>query len=175
MLTLSSHLRRLSFLLVLATKIQDIPDIIKRFVKFLKEEPEENFKSTPFEEGSEILCSNAEKFLPFTLNEKALKNIKKIMAPYPSVISAGILPGTPTMNFLYILGQFLTNITLVLESKFGDESWLKELFKVWGAREKMNARALVDEYSGKDPSTVKRDLIKKLNESSKIIAEPLNQ
>jgi hypothetical protein len=169
MFTLSSYLRRVAFLYVLATNSQDIPDIIKRFVKFLKEEPVENFESTPFED----IVKGSAKRLPLTLNEKALKNLKKIMAPYPSVLSAGILPETSSMNFLYILGQFLTLITLVLESKFENKPWLKELFKVWGSRGKMNARALVDEYSGKDPSPVKKDLIEKLNESLKIIIGPL--
>ena len=170
MMTISSYLKRVSYLLVLATKPQDIPDILKRFVKFLKEEPVENFKSSPFED----IVKGSAKHIPLTLNEKALKDLKEIMAPYPSVLSAGIIPESSSMNFLNILGQFLTVITFVLETKFEKEQWLKELFKIWGTREKMNARSLVDEYSGKNPSTVKKDLTEKLNESLKIITSPLS-
>jgi hypothetical protein len=170
MFTLSSYLKRVAFLYVLATKPQDIPDILKRFVKFLKEEPVENFETIPFED----LVKASKKNVPLTLNEKALKKLKEIMEPYPSVLSAGILPESrTTMNFLNILGQFLTLITLVLESKFENKPWLKDLFKIWGSRENMNARALVDKYSDKNSSTVKKDLIEKLNESIKIIADPL--
>ena len=170
MMTISSYLKRVSYLLVLATKPQDIPDILKRFVKFLKEEPVENFKSSLFED----IVKGSAKHIPLTLNEKALKDLKEIMAPYPSVLSAGIVPESSSMNFLNILGQFLTVITFVLETKFEKEQWLKELFKIWGTREKMNARSLVDEYSGKNPSTVKKDLTEKLNESLKIITSPLS-
>lgn len=160
-MTISSYLKRMSYLLVFATKPQDIPDILKRFVKFLKEEPVENFESTPFED----IVKGSAKQLPLTLNDIALKDLKKIMAPYPGVLHAGILPETSSMNFLYILGQFLTIVTLVLEIKFEKEQGLKDLFKIWGGREKMNARALVDEYSGKNTSAVKKDLTEKLNES----------
>jgi hypothetical protein len=170
MMTIASYLKRVSYLFVLATKLQDIPDILKRFVKFLKEESLENFESIPFED----VVKGSKQVVPLTLNEKALKDLKKIMAPYPSVLSAGILPESSSMNFLNILGQFLTVITFVLETKFEKESWLKELFKIWGAREKMNARSLVDEYSGKNSSAVKKDLTEKLNESLKIITGPLS-
>jgi hypothetical protein len=169
MMTIASYLKRVSYFFVLATKPQDIPEILKCFVKFLKEEPVENFESTSFED----VVKGSAKRLPLTLNEKALKDLKIIMAPYPSVLSAGILPETSSMNFLYILGQFLTVITFVLETKFEKEPWLKSLFKIWGNREKMNARALVDEYSGKNSSAVKKEITGKLNESLKIITDPL--
>ena len=160
----------MSSMFMLATKLQDIPDILKCFIKFLKEESVENFESTPFEDITSA------KHVPLTLNEKALKNLKKIMAPYPSVLSAGITPESPiTVNFLYILGQFLTVMTLILETKYEKEPWLKDLFKIWSSRQSMNARALVDKYYGKDPSTVKKDLIEKLNESVKIISKFLTK
>ena len=112
-MTIASYLKRVSYFFVLATKPQDIPEILKCFVKFLKEEPVENFESTSFED----VVKGSAKRLPLTLNEKALKDLKIIMAPYPSVLSAGILPETSSMNFLYILGQFLTVITFVLENE----------------------------------------------------------
>jgi hypothetical protein len=165
---ISSHLKRIASFIVLATNLHDIPDIMKRFVSFLKEETADDFETTLFDERGDILSNavkKSSKNLPLTLKDPALKKFKEIMAPYPSILSAGTLPKSSTVNFLYILGQFLTVITLILESKFEKEPWLKDLFKIWGSRERMNARSLVDEYSDKNTSTVKKNLIEKLNDS----------
>jgi hypothetical protein len=170
---LSSHLRRVAFLYVLATKPEDIPDIMKRFVKFLKEESDEDFESTPFEDVPEKGKVN----IPLTLNDKAFSRLKEEMSPYPGVIKQGILPGSrDIISFLNVLGQFLTNISILLESPSNPENepWVESLYKIWGTRSDMSARGLAHKYTGQKTHEVKSNLISKLNDSIKILSNHLS-
>ena len=150
-----SSLRSVASVMVLATKIQEIPEMLEMMIEFLREEPEENFSNTSFEEVSDV---------PMTLNDKALASFKNKTEKFPGLYATG-KAGQPEFNFLYVLGQLLTNAVMVFNAHETDKPELngpaRKFYAIWGSHKKMNARSLIDTFSGRKTGDTKRSLFLK--------------
>ena len=158
-----SYLRRMATMFLIGTKIQEIPAMLEVMAKFLQEEPEENFSVTSFEEVKDV---------PLTLNDKALKSFKEKTSKYPDLYATG-KAGQKDFNFLYVLGQLLTNAALVFNLREQENQKIQKasniFYKIWGSHDEMNARSLVHKYSGKKIGETARTLILRMNASINFI------
>jgi len=157
------RLRKIALVLSFSTDIRKVPDMLEAMSKFLEEEPIENFSATSFHEVENV---------PLTLNEKAVESFKKTLSKFPTIYESG-KSGQKDFNFLYALGQLLTQIALVLNSYELKNPKLQHPVKLfyqhWGSYNEMNARSLVDKFAGKDPGEVKRSLLLRLTASANLI------
>jgi hypothetical protein len=154
--------------MVLATKPEEISKIFTCFFDFLKNEPDKNFSTTSFEntvKGPKLIN------IPLTLNEEAQEKLKSTMAPYKMVLQHGILPGSSVINYINVLGQFLSNIVLSLELRPQSQEIAEKLFKIWGSRDSMSARGLTNKLKNQSTSEAKSSLIKALNVSIHTLAQ----
>jgi hypothetical protein len=158
-----SSLQRMATMLLIGTKIREIPDMLEVMVKFLQEEPEENFSVTSFEEIKNV---------PLTLNDKALDSFKDKTSTYPGLYATG-KAGQKDFNFLYVLGQLLTNAALVFSFHEQNSPKIQEasnrFYEIWGSHDEMNARSLVHKYSGEKTGETIRSLILRMKASITLI------
>jgi hypothetical protein len=158
-----SSLRSVASVLVLATKIQEIPEMLESMTEFLRNEPEENFSNTSFEEVSDV---------PLTLNDKAIASFKKKTEKFPGLYATG-KAGQHEFNFLYVLGQLLTNAAMVFGSKEAENPELtspaRKFYAIWGSHREMNARNIVHKFAGRKTGDTKRALILRMTASVNVM------
>lgn len=167
---ISTLIKQAGFLLTaFATKIEDIPEILQLLVDFLKKEPEENYSTSSFEDLE----------VPLTLSSEAVTRFKSLTNKFPSMYISGLFPDKEKapFNLVYIIGQVLTNIAMVLEylnmHNTEEASHINALYHIWGSMENMNARSLVNKYKNKSTGDAKKALISKLEASIRIVKEEI--
>lgn len=167
---ISTFLKQASiFLNAFSTKVEEIPEILQLLADFLKKEPLKNFT-----------YHFGDLKVPFTLIPgpgSSEEHFKTFTEKFPSIYKSGLFPEKEKapINLIYVIGQVLTNIAIVLEYlNMGTESkelksQINSVYEIWGSMRHMNARKLVDKYKNESAEHVKTDLISNLEASAKII------
>ena len=167
MMAISSKLKFIVAVLKIATDKEQIPKMLRALANFLEEEPDENFIHGTFDSPS-----GGKTALPLTLNDHALKTLEEKISEFPDIIKSG-KAGYSKLNFIYMLGQLLTNIAMIFDlhrvTKKAIIPHVDEFFKIWGSFHQMNGVSLTHKYRDKSNSDAKHDIISKLKESADII------
>lgn len=178
MITLASRLRLHA--LILASTEMDLekqPKFYRLLASYLKSEPESNFHTDTIEEHG------PDKTLPLMLNESAEKTLEGLLSESFSARMPSGKAGVPYVNFLYILGQALVAMMSKLQfdtimdknekTKKEKEKAEKALYVLWsdgsGDYRAMSAGGLYRSYQGKSTKETIHSLVKKLENSAKII------
>jgi hypothetical protein len=160
-------------LLVLSYTGNEISKILHILSEFSK-----NASPDYFQDVEEPHKKNAFKKIPLFFSDKGETAIKGKLAEFPHVIDvakAGY-KNSP-LNFLYLVGQFISAIAIKLDylevaHKDLFEKQKKEiesLFKIWGSEDKMNARSLFNRFQSIDNEPALKNLENKLSATALII------
>jgi len=152
--------------------VEDLVEVLSKLEDFLKEEPAESF----IKESSQCLSFKFEN-IPLYINPQSILRLKDTLSEYPGVFRSGVdvVPNIKP-SFLHLLGQFL----VVIDSKLSCMGFnknsndpinkaLKELHKIWGSGKSMRADSLIFRFKGKSNSEARTDLLKRINESKKVL------
>lgn len=173
MTKISSKLKFIVAVLRIATNKEQIPEMFRILADFLKNEPDENFNHSSYEDLEHIVHTpSKEKInLPLTLNESAMKTLETRLSKFPDIIQSGKIKKTE-LNFIYMIGQLLTRIAFVFDTHSqvkGIVPHIDEFFKIWGSYDQMNASSLANKYRNKETTYAKHDLISKLEKSADLV------
>jgi hypothetical protein len=107
--------------------------------------------------------------VPLTLTPESANKLESMLAQYPSVINSAKAHMTQ-FNFLYLLGQFLVILDLVVQTLNlrGDD---EKLCIIWGGRSHMGAGSLISHFKGHSERSVIARLLGDLTKTQEILED----